>query len=179
MKLQRIVSSRVVIKAHHAQIYRFLDNFDNHRQILPGVADWTGDKDSARYSQLFGLGRQRAESKIVERHVGLRVCEESNGSSGLRFKRYYKIQQDDQTSVCEISMVFQEGMSLIQRIFTAPLLKSGLDQSLLKLKAIMERPKETRVPAPTSIAATPPPSAVPATPTPPAPVAAPPVAAGE
>ena len=116
MKPTRIISSRVHIKAHHAQIYRFLDNFDNHKQILPGVRDWSADKDSARYAQSFGLSSQKADSKIVERHVGLRVCEESSGGSGLKFRRYYKIQQDDQTSICEISIIFPEGLSFAQRL---------------------------------------------------------------
>ena len=48
MKPTRFISSRVHIKAHHAQIYRFLDNLDNHKQIVPGVRDWSADKDSAR-----------------------------------------------------------------------------------------------------------------------------------
>ncbi len=153
MKPTRIISSRVHIKAHHAQIYRFLDNFDNHKQIVPGVRDWSADKDSARYTQSFGLSSQKADSKIVERHVGLRVAEESAGGSGLKFRRYYKLQQDDQTTVCEISIVFLDGLSFAQRLLVAPFVKAGLDATLANLKAIMEKPKEAKAPAPAASAA--------------------------
>lgn len=154
MKPTRFVSSRVPIKAHHAQIYKFLDNFDNHKQILPGLGGWSADKDSARYGQAFGLARSQAESKIVERHVGLRICEESAGSAALKFRRYYKIQQDDQTSVCEISIIFPEGLSFARRLLMGPFVKGVLNRTLFNLKALMEKPKETRAPAAVAAQAT-------------------------
>lgn len=179
MKPTRIISSRVHIKAHHAQIYRFLDNLDNHKQILPGVRDWSGDKDTARYAQSFGLSSQKGESKIVERHVGLRVAEESGAGSGLRFRRYYKLQQDDQTTVCEISIVFLDGLSFAQKLLVAPFVKSALDATLANLKALMEKPKEAKAPAPaaSAAAAAPAPAASPAAPSGPATAAA--ASAGE
>jgi hypothetical protein len=142
----RIVSTRLFIKAHPTHVYKFIENMQNHSQIVPGASDWTGDRDTARYAYRLGLGKSRAETKITERVIGMRICEEPTTASPCAYRRWYKIQADDQACVVEIAM--ECDMSPVQRLLLAPLLKGQIEGMLRKLKAVMEKPKEAARPAP-------------------------------
>ncbi len=136
----RIVSSRLPIKAHPTHTYKFIENMDNHRQIIPGASDWSGDKNTARYSCRLGLNKLKLETSITERMVGSRICEEPTAGSPFPYKRWIKIQADDQTCILEISMECE--MSGIQKVLFGPALKGQMEQMLRNLKSAMETPKE-------------------------------------
>jgi len=146
----RIVSTRLLVKAHPTHVYKFIENMENHRQIVPGVSDWAGDKDSARYSVRLGLARQKAETRITERVIGLRICEESVISSPCPYRRWYKIQADEHTCILEIAM--ECDMSPLQRFLLAPVFKGQIERMLKNIKAVMEKPKEAARPAPVASA---------------------------
>lgn len=141
----RIVSTRVTIKAHPTHVYKFIENMENHRQIVPGVSDWSADKDTARYACRMGLGKQRMETKISERVIGMRICEEPAGKAPCPYRRWFKIQADEHTCIMEIAM--ECDMSAVQRVLLAPLFKSQIERMLRNLKAVMEKPKEAARPA--------------------------------
>jgi hypothetical protein len=147
----RIVSTRVIIKAHPTHVYKFIENMENHRQIVPGASDWTGDKDSARYSVRLGLGKQRMETRISERVIGMRICEEPTGASPCPYRRWFKIQADEHTCIFEITM--ECDMSAMQRLLLAPVLRSQIERMIRNLKTVMEKPKEAARPAPAASAA--------------------------
>jgi hypothetical protein len=136
----RIVSSRLPIKAHPNHTYKFLENMENHRLLIPGAANWTGDKDHARYRVNLGLSRLNMETSLTERVVGTRVCEEPTGGGPLKYRRYFKIQADEQTCVAEIAMDCE--MSRWQRLFLVPLLRNQMEKMLRNLRTHMEKPKE-------------------------------------
>lgn len=148
----RIVSSRVLIKAHPNHIYKLLENLENHRQLWPGVSSWQGDRDSARYRWQLGLASFNVETRVVERMVGTRICEEPVSGAPFPYRRWFKVQAEDQSSVCEISL---EGeMSRLQIALFHPAIKGQLEAILRKLKAVMEQPKAAPGPtAPASPAA--------------------------
>jgi hypothetical protein len=143
----RIVSTRLPISAHPNHTYKFIENLENHRQIHPGVSDWVGDKDTARYRLRLGPWHYQMETRIVEKAVGMRICEETIGGSPITFRRWYKIQADEHTCIAEISMECE--MTAVQRILLTPLLKKQLEGILKNLKAVMEKPKEAAKPVPT------------------------------
>lgn len=157
----RIVSSRVLIKAHPNHVYKLLENLENHRQLWPGVSNWQGDRDTARYRWQLGLASFTVETKIVERMVGTRVCEEPVSGAPFPCKRWFKVQAEDQASVCEISL---EGeMSRLQIALYHLPIKGQIEGILQNLKAVMEKPKAGSTPGapPASPASTPPASAPP------------------
>jgi hypothetical protein len=135
----RIVSSRLLVKAHPVHIYKFLENLDNHKTLWPGVSRWEGEKDSARYRWRLGLASFNVETKIVERHPGLRICEEPVSGAPFAYRRYFKIQADDQTAVLNISI--EAEMSGLQvALFHLPL-KAQLEGILRNIRTTMEKPK--------------------------------------
>jgi hypothetical protein len=117
----------------------------NHSQIMPGATDWSGDKDSASYAIRLGLGRAKTETRITERVIGMRICEEPVRPSPCAYRRWYKIQADDHSCVVEIAM--ECDMSPVQRILLSPLFKAQIEGMLRNLKAVMEKPKEAPRPA--------------------------------
>jgi len=151
----RIVSSRLPIKAHPTHTYKYIENMDNHRNLIPGVSDWQADKNTARYSCRLGLGRVKLETQLTERMVGGRVCEEPVQGSPFPYKRWIKIQADEQACIVEIAM--ECDMTTMQKILYTPALKAQMEQMLRNLKAVMEKPKEKPAPAPSP--AVPPPTA--------------------
>jgi hypothetical protein len=142
----RIVSRRVLIKAHPTHVYKFIENMENHRQLVPGASDWSGDRDSATYSYRLGLGKHRTETRISERVIGMRICEEPAGAAPCPYRRWFKIQADEHTCIFEIAMECE--MSPIQRVILTPILKRQIEAMIRNLKAIMEKPKEAARPAP-------------------------------
>jgi hypothetical protein len=141
----RIVSTRLFVKAHPTHVYKYLENLQNHSALVPGATGWTGDKDTARYSARLGLGRVKMETRITERVIGLRVCEEPVQPTPCAYRRWYKIQADDQACVLEIAMECE--MSGLQRLLLAPLLKGQIEGMLRNIKTVMEKPKEAARPA--------------------------------
>jgi hypothetical protein len=150
----RIVSSRLLVKAHPVHIYKFLENLENHRTLWPGTSRWEGDKDNARYRWQLGLGSFNVTTRIVERHPGLRICEEPVSGAPFPFRRYFKIQADDQTAILNISLE-AEMNGLQVALFHLPL-KAQLEGILKNIRTQMEKPK-TAPAAPAM--ATPPPAA--------------------
>lgn len=135
----RIVSSRLLIKAHPNHVYKFIENLENHGQLWPGVSNWQGDKDTARYRWRLGLAAFSIETKVVERIVGTRICEEPVSGAPFPYRRWFKIQSDEHTAICEVSL---EGeMSRLQIALYHPLIKAQLETILRNLKAVMEKPK--------------------------------------
>lgn len=144
----RIVSSRVLVKAHPTHIYKFLENLENHKTLWPGVSRWEGDKDSARYRWQLGLLGFNVETKIVERVPGIRVCEEPVSGAPFPYRRYFKIQADEQSAILEVAL--EGDMSPVQIALFQPLLKAQFNATLKNIKSTMEKAKETAAPRPAS-----------------------------
>jgi hypothetical protein len=144
----RIVSSRVLVKAHPTHIYKFLENLENHKTLWPGVSRWEGDKESARYRWQLGLFGFNVETKIVERIPGIRVCEEPVSGAPFAYRRYFKIQADDQSAVLEVAL--EGDMSPVQIALFQPIIKAQFNATLKNIKTAMEKAKETAAPRPAS-----------------------------
>jgi hypothetical protein len=142
----RIVSSRVLVKAHPTHIYKFLENLENHKTLWPGVSRWEGDKDNARYRWQLGLLGFNVETKIVERVPGIRVCEEPVSGAPFKYRRYFKIQADEQSAILELAL--EGDMSPVQIALFQPLLKAQFNATLKNIKTTMEKAKETAAPRP-------------------------------
>ncbi|HEX7877989.1 MAG TPA: hypothetical protein VF720_01190 [Candidatus Eisenbacteria bacterium] len=157
----RIVSSRLLVKAHPVHIYKFIENLENHKTLWPGASNWQGDKDQARYRWQLGLGSFNVETRIVERHPGIRVCEEPVSGAPFPYRRYFKIQPDDQTAILNIS-IEAEMNGLQVALFHLPL-KAQLEGILRNIQKTMEKPKPAVAASPmaTPAVATPAPAAAP------------------
>lgn len=145
----RIVSSRLLVKAHPVHIYKFLENLENHKSLWPGTSNWEGDKDQARYRWQLGLSSFNVETRIVERFPGQRICEEPVSGSPFPYRRYFKVQADDQTGIINISV--EAEMSAIQRLLYHVPLKAQLEGILQNLRTQMEKPKVAMAAAPVSV----------------------------
>ncbi|MDZ4803277.1 MAG: hypothetical protein SGI90_00260 [Candidatus Eisenbacteria bacterium] len=159
--IHRIVSSRLLVKAHPVHIYKFLENLDNHKTLWPATSGWEGDKDQARYQWQLGLGRFNVETRIVERFPGLRICEEPVSGSPFSYRRYFKIQADDQTAILNIAVEAQ--MSRLQMALYHLAMKAQLEGILKNIQTQMEKPKSAPAASasPVAVAAAPPPAATP------------------
>lgn len=135
---QRIVSSRVPIRVPAHDAYRLLEDLENHRALLPGVTEWGGDRDTARYRCRLGPGRIRSELRVVERIPGMRVGVETVRPSPVHYRRWYKIQADERTCICEISMECE--MSRARLLLLGPLFRLQMNRFLRHLKAALETP---------------------------------------
>ncbi len=137
--IHRIVSSRLLVKAHPVHIYKFIENLENHQSLWPGTSNWEGDKDQARYQWRLGLSNFKVETRIVERFPGQRVCEEPVSGLPFSYRRYFKVQADDQTGVINISI--EAEMSRLQMALYHLPMKAQLEGILKNIQAQMEKPK--------------------------------------
>ncbi|TPW17322.1 MAG: hypothetical protein FD129_425 [bacterium] len=145
----RIVSSRLLVKAHPVHVYKFLENLENHKSLWPGTSRWEGDKDQARYRWQLGISGFNMETRIVERFPGQRICEEPVSGSPFPYRRYFKVQPDDQTCIINIS-VEAEMSGLQMALYHLPM-KAQLEGILKNIQTQMEKPKT----APAAVAAAP------------------------
>lgn len=142
----RIVSSRLLVKAHPTHIYKHLENLENHKNLWPGVSNWEGDKDTARYRWRIGFLTFNMETRIVERIPGIRICEEPVSGAPFPYRRYFKIQADEHTGVLEVAL--EGDLSPFQVALFGPLLKAQFNTILKNIKTTMEKAKETAPPRP-------------------------------
>jgi len=132
--MTRIESEKVLISKPQSEVFSFLSNFNNFKQLMPEqVVDWTSTETECSFTikGMASLGMKIA-GKSPESEI--RII--NNGKAPFDFELYCMIEPAANSSQCNLQLLFDTDLNPFLKMMAEKPLKNFLNILVANLKTI-------------------------------------------